>query len=31
VMIDWAWSYTTYERNARVVAEPRFQSRGTLP
>ena len=22
VMIDWAWSYTTYERNARVVAEP---------
>jgi len=23
VMIDWAWAYWTYERNARVVAEPR--------
>jgi len=22
VMIDWAWAYWTYERNARVVAEP---------
>ncbi len=22
VMIDWAWAYVTYERNARVVAEP---------
>lgn len=22
VMIDWAWSYFTYERSARVVAEP---------
>jgi NADH dehydrogenase len=29
VMIDWAWSYTTYERNARVVAEPRLQDRKT--
>ena len=22
VMTDWAWAYVTYERNARVVAEP---------
>jgi len=22
VMVDWAWAYITYERNARVVAEP---------
>jgi NADH dehydrogenase len=22
VMLDWAWSYVTYERSARVVAEP---------
>jgi NADH dehydrogenase len=22
VMIDWAWAYWTYERNARVVAQP---------
>jgi len=22
VMVDWAWAYVTYERNARVVAEP---------
>jgi NADH dehydrogenase len=22
VMFDWAWAYWTYERNARVVAEP---------
>ena len=22
VMIDWAWAYATYERGARVVAEP---------
>ncbi len=22
VMVDWAWSYFTYERSARVVAEP---------
>jgi NADH dehydrogenase len=25
VMIDWAWAYWTYERNARVVAEPPSQ------
>jgi NADH dehydrogenase len=22
VMVDWAWAYATYERSARVVAEP---------
>jgi len=22
VMVDWAWAYVTYERSARVVAEP---------
>ena len=22
VMVDWAWAYFTYERSARVVAEP---------
>ena len=22
VLIDWAWAYFTFERNARVVAEP---------
>ena len=22
VMTDWAWAYVTYERSARVVAEP---------
>jgi NADH dehydrogenase len=22
VMMDWAWAYWTYERSARVVAEP---------
>jgi NADH dehydrogenase len=22
VLIDWAWAYFTYERHARVVAEP---------
>ena len=22
VMVDWAWAYFTYERGARVVAEP---------
>jgi NADH dehydrogenase len=22
VLIDWAWAYWTYERHARVVAEP---------
>jgi NADH dehydrogenase len=22
VMTDWAWAYVTYERTARVVAEP---------
>jgi hypothetical protein len=21
-MVDWAWAYVTYERSARVVAEP---------
>jgi hypothetical protein len=21
-MVDWAWAYFTYERGARVVAEP---------
>ena len=21
-MVDWAWAYFTYERSARVVAEP---------
>ena len=26
VMIDWAWAYWTYERNARVVAEPATHS-----
>lgn len=25
VMIDWAWAYWTYERNARVVAEPQVE------
>jgi NADH dehydrogenase len=29
VLTDWAWSYFTYARNARVVAEP--PARGTLP
>jgi NADH dehydrogenase len=28
VMIDWAWAYWTYERNARVVAEPPSQLTG---
>jgi NADH dehydrogenase len=22
VMVEWAWAYFTYERGARVVAEP---------
>jgi len=22
VMIDWAWSYWTFERHARIVADP---------
>ncbi len=25
VMIDWAWAYWTYERHARVVAEPQTE------
>jgi NADH dehydrogenase len=28
VMIDWAWAYWTYERNARVVAEPQAGAAG---
>jgi len=27
VMVDWAWAYVTYERSARVVAEPASRSR----
>jgi NADH dehydrogenase len=27
VMIDWAWAYWTYERNARVVAQPPTNAR----
>ena len=26
VMVDWAWAYFTYERNARAVAEPASSS-----
>jgi NADH dehydrogenase len=28
VMVDWAWAYWTYERAARVVAEPPSDRRG---
>ena len=32
VMIDWAWSYWTFERHARIVAEPATEDhRGKLP
>jgi NADH dehydrogenase len=31
VMIDWAWAYWTYERNARVVAEPASQASASSP
>ena len=27
VMVDWAWAYFTYERSARVVAEPQRRRR----
>ena len=30
VMVDWAWAYFTYERSARVVAEPDAE-RGQTP
>ena len=29
VMVDWAWAYVTYERSARVVAQPPAASRKT--
>lgn len=29
VMVDWAWAYFTYERSARVVAEPARASKAT--
>jgi NADH dehydrogenase len=29
VMVDWAWAYVTYERSARVVAQPPAVSRKT--
>ena len=29
VMVDWAWAYFTYERSARVVAEPAAACAGT--
>ena len=29
VMVDWAWAYVTYERSARVVAEPPAALPGT--
>ncbi|MGZ5277022.1 MAG: NAD(P)/FAD-dependent oxidoreductase [Caldimonas sp.] len=28
VMVDWAWAYFTYERSARVVAEPASAAQG---
>jgi NADH dehydrogenase len=30
VLMDWAWAYWTYERNARVVAEPATTPRATV-
>jgi NADH dehydrogenase len=31
VLIDWAWAYFTFERHARVVAEPPRNDPDTLP
>ncbi|KNZ33039.1 MAG: pyridine nucleotide-disulfide oxidoreductase [Methylibium sp. NZG] len=31
VLIDWAWAYWTYERHARVVAQPATAARGDRP
>jgi NADH dehydrogenase len=31
VMLDWGWAYWTYERSARVVAEPPSVKRAAPP